>query len=57
MDAETLKRACAPLFTTRVRGTGIGLANVEKIIKDHGGVIDIESHLDIGTNVRLSLPS
>lgn len=57
MDTETLRRACEPLFTTRARGTGIGLANVEKIIKDHAGAINIESRPGIGTRVELSLPA
>ncbi len=56
MDQKTLSRAFEPLFTTRARGTGIGLAIVKKIVAEHGGNIDIQSRLGDGTQARLSLP-
>lgn len=37
MDEENAKRAFEPLFTTKARGTGLGLANVRKIIDEHDG--------------------
>jgi signal transduction histidine kinase len=55
MDKETQKRAFEPLFTTRARGTGLGLANVRKIITEHGGTVSIESNPGIGTKVILTL--
>jgi signal transduction histidine kinase len=56
MDAETCRRAFEPLFTTRARGTGIGLANVKKIVKEHGGHIELESSPGQGTRMRIVLP-
>ncbi len=56
MDAETCRRAFEPLFTTRARGTGIGLANVNKIVKEHGGHIELASCPGQGTRMRIFLP-
>lgn len=56
MNAETLEKAFEPLFTTRARGTGIGLANVKKIISEHGGEVFLESRLGEGTRVTIRLP-
>lgn len=40
----------------QVRGSGIGLAVVDEIIKLHNGVFDIESKLGVGTKVTIILP-
>ena len=56
MDQETCKRAFEPLFTTRARGTGIGLANVKKIIEEHGGRITLKSSPGSGTEMKVLLP-
>jgi len=56
MDAETCRRAFEPLFTTRARGTGIGLANVKKIVDEHGGRIELASCPGQGTRMRIVLP-
>lgn len=39
-----------------VRGSGIGLAVAEEIVKKHGGLLLIESKLNVGTNVKIVLP-
>ncbi len=57
MDKETLERAFEPLFTTRARGTGLGLANVEKIIEEHNGSILLESKPHKGTTVIIAIPA
>ncbi len=54
MNLDTLKHAFEPLFSTRARGTGIGLAIVKKIIEEHGGRIVAESQLGTGTRITLS---
>jgi signal transduction histidine kinase len=57
MNQETCRKAFEPLFTTRARGTGIGLSNVKKIIEEHDGRITLESKVGHGTQVTLTLPS
>jgi PAS domain S-box-containing protein len=56
MDEETRARAFEPLFTTKARGTGLGLANVRKIVEEHGGNVSIESEPYEGTRVTFMIP-
>jgi signal transduction histidine kinase len=56
MDSQTLEHALEPLFTTRARGTGLGLANVDKIVKEHSGELNLESEPGRGTRVTVFLP-
>ncbi len=56
MDADTLRRAGEPFFTTRPGGTGLGLAIVERTATAHGGAVNIESEPAKGTEVQLWLP-
>ena len=56
MAPEVQKRAFEPLFTTRARGTGIGLANVKKIVSEHGGAVTLQSVPGQGTKVTITLP-
>jgi PAS domain S-box-containing protein len=57
MDEETMERAFEPLFTTRARGTGLGLANVEKIIQEHNGAVLLESKPHEETTVIITIPA
>jgi PAS domain S-box-containing protein len=43
-------------FTTKAKGTGIGLSIVQRIIYEHGGIITIESELDAGTTFIIRMP-
>jgi PAS domain S-box-containing protein len=58
MDADTLSRAFDPFFTTKPlgEGTGLGLAVVHGVIRDHGGAILVNSLPDVGTSFQLFLP-
>jgi signal transduction histidine kinase len=58
MTAEVAARAFEPFFTTKGRGngTGLGLATAYGVVADAGGTITLESELDRGTVVRVSLP-
>ena len=45
-----------PFFTRKTQGVGLGLANVKRILEEHGGSVKIESTLGEGTTVSMQLP-
>jgi PAS domain S-box-containing protein len=53
---EVLRHVFEPFFSTKVNGTGLGLASSYGVIKQHGGDIHVQSELGRGTLVRVSLP-
>jgi len=59
MDEKTQRRVFDPFFTTRDmgRGTGLGLASVYGIIKNHEGFINVESQKNRGTQLEFFLPA
>lgn len=56
MSGETKAKIFTPFFSTKEKGTGLGLGIVEKIVQNHKGEIRVESSLGKGTVLTLSFP-
>ncbi len=56
MDRETLKLIGTPFFTTKTKGSGLGVAFCRSIVALHGGSLEFESELGKGTLARVRLP-
>lgn len=54
---ESLARAFEPFFTSKSRGTGLGLPIVRRIVSAHGGEISLQSDSKRGTRAILRLPT
>lgn len=57
MDENTLFRMFEPFYSTKNNGTGLGLPTAKKIIEAHGGTIDVQSVVGLGTKFRLEFPA
>ena len=57
MDKETLQKVFTPFFTTKTRGTGIGMSVVKKVVEMHDGEINVKSEVGKGTEVIIRLPA
>jgi len=56
MTQEQLLKARLPFYTTKPKGTGLGLAMARQAVERHGGKLEIKSHPKDGTTVKISLP-
>jgi PAS domain S-box-containing protein len=52
-----LKRIFDPYFTTKPKGTGLGLATAYSIIKNHNGLMTVESEVHVGSTFTLYVPA
>jgi signal transduction histidine kinase len=53
---EQIGRIFEPYQTTKKKGSGLGLMIVQRIVREHGGTIEIESSVGRGTTFRVKLP-
>jgi PAS domain S-box-containing protein len=53
---EQINRIFEPFYTTKKKGSGLGLMIVQRIVRAHGGRIELESHVGCGTTFRIWLP-
>lgn len=56
MSDETVARMFDPFFTTKFTGRGLGLAAVLGIVRGHGGALEVETELGVGTTCRALFP-
>ncbi|PWK05402.1 PAS domain S-box protein [Tumebacillus permanentifrigoris] len=56
ISKERIAKIGEPFYTTKDKGTGLGLMVSFKIIQQHGGSVQIESEQDVGTMITLTLP-
>jgi PAS domain S-box-containing protein len=57
ISEEYLSKIFDPYFTTKAKGSGLGLATCYSIIKNHGGVIHVSSKMGKGTTFYVYLPA
>lgn len=57
IDERATRRMFEPFFTTRVAGTGLGLATVCEIVCDHDGAINVQSEMGCGSRFEIWLPA
>ena len=53
---EQINRIFEPFYTTKKKGSGLGLMIVQRIVRAHGGRIELESQVGRGTTFRIWLP-
>jgi signal transduction histidine kinase len=56
IEPETLKKILNPFFTTKEKGSGLGLPIVKSIIEAHQGSLKINSTVGVGTTITITIP-
>ncbi len=57
IEQDRLAHIFDPFYTTRTEGTGLGLSIAHQLVEKHGGAIDVETELGVGTTFVISLPT
>jgi CheY-like chemotaxis protein len=57
IPAENLGSIFDPYFSTKQKGSGLGLATSHSIVKNHGGFVAVESRLGCGTTFHVNVPA
>jgi PAS domain S-box-containing protein len=57
ISPEHLSKLFTPYFTTKEKGNGLGLANAYTIVKNHNGLITVESKVGVGSTFYVYLPA
>jgi signal transduction histidine kinase len=57
IESSVLPKLFQPFFTTKAKGTGLGLWLSQRIVQDHGGAITVESEKGKGTTFTILLPT
>lgn len=53
---QAMERIFEPYYTTKASGTGLGLTNIFKIMKEHSGEVTVQSEVDKGSTFTLTIP-
>ena len=56
IEAESLERIFEFYYTTKDEGTGLGLSIAQRIVHQHGGTLEVNSQVGVGTKVSIRLP-
>ncbi len=57
IPTKVIKRIFEPFFSHgKAKGTGLGMATVKKIVTEHGGSVELDSELEVGTTVKIEIP-
>ncbi len=56
LAAELSAKVFEPLYSTKAFGVGLGLPMVKQVLEQHGGGVELESEVGVGTRITLWLP-
>jgi signal transduction histidine kinase len=56
IDPETRRKVFDPFFSTKEKGTGLGLALSRKVVEAHGGTLEVDSTSETGSEFLLIVP-